>query len=299
MSPSAVVGCSGAGGSCPRVRVRLGVLTKGPVAVVLVGAPLVLYRALDPRCPRVSARQWLAFGLVVLLLAGPWFVAAAREDGGFTGYFFWTHNVVRFVAPFDHAEPVWYFLPGLLLGLLPWTFLLPGLARFVARRSYGTATRRPPALGFFLLAFLCAFAFFSASGCKRPAYILPALPPLALALGCYLDAILPRRAWQGLRGMVLQRGSRLAFPAAAVALAAGGSMAPIAAITPLSAADHGAGTGGHRTGLPGRADFPAPVGDVAGRRPHVVRRLVRRHPFPSSGVQPPLRSSDAPPRRGR
>src|SRR5262249_51405284 len=150
---------------------------------------------------------------VVVALAGPWFVAAACVESDFAGYFFWTHNVVRFLAPFDHAEPVWYFVPGLLLGLLPWTLLLPGLVRFLARRPARSGARRPPALGFCLLAFVSAFAFFSASGCKRPAYILPALPPLALSLGCYLDAVLAR-------GALLRRGSRLAFPAAAVSLAA-------------------------------------------------------------------------------
>jgi hypothetical protein len=48
--------------------------------------------------------------------------------------------------------------------------------------------QRTGALGVFLLAGLWCLLFFSASGCKRPSYILPAMPPLALALGCYVDA---------------------------------------------------------------------------------------------------------------
>jgi hypothetical protein len=48
--------------------------------------------------------------------------------------------------------------------------------------------QRAEALGVFLLAGLWSVAFFSASGCKRPCYILPAMPPLALALGCCVDA---------------------------------------------------------------------------------------------------------------
>ncbi len=47
---------------------------------------------------------------------------------------------------------------------------------------------RPAAAGFFLLAGVWSFVFFSASVCKRPSYILPVMPPLALALGCYVDA---------------------------------------------------------------------------------------------------------------
>src|ERR1700736_4297326 len=80
--------------------------------------------------------------------------------------------------------------------MLPWTLLLPGLLRFLARRSARTASRRPPALGFCLLAFVWGVVFFSASGCKRAVYILPALPPLALALGCYLDVVVLRTKLQ-------------------------------------------------------------------------------------------------------
>src|SRR5262249_40023107 len=49
-----------------------------------------------------------------------------------------------------------------------------------------TAMRRPQALGFLLLAGLACVGFFSLSGCKLPTYILPAFPPLALALGHFV-----------------------------------------------------------------------------------------------------------------
>jgi hypothetical protein len=98
---------------------------------------------------------------------------------------------VRFLLPFDHEEPFWFDLPELALSLLPWVLLVPGLVRFLARRDADTAARRTPALGFFLLAAGWAVFFFSAAGCKRPVYLLPAFPPLTLALGCYLDVLLP------------------------------------------------------------------------------------------------------------
>jgi dolichol-phosphate mannosyltransferase len=106
---------------------------------------------------------------------------------------------------------------------LPWSLLLPGLVRFLARRSRRCAARRPAGLGLVLLACGWCLVFFSASGCKRPAYILPALPPMALALGCYLDVLLPRLrgelapAWAGL----WRRGSRLAYRATSAVLLMG------------------------------------------------------------------------------
>ncbi len=202
----------------------LGVLTKGPVALALTVPPLLAFQSLDPRTARPRWVPWTGYLVLALAVAVPWYAAMSVYEPGFLPYFLWTHNVVRFVAPFDHAEPVWFHLPGLLLGTLPWALLLPGLVRFLSRHSARTAARRPAALGFFLLAFLWGLVFYSLSGCKRAAYILPVLPPLALALGCYLDAVLPpARAW----GLALARrlpAVRLAFPAALLALAGGAAM---------------------------------------------------------------------------
>jgi dolichol-phosphate mannosyltransferase len=170
----------------------LGVLTKGPVALVLVVVPMAAYCWLDARAARAMLHHWAAYLAVVALIAGPWYAAIIADEPEFAFSFFWTHNVVRFVAPFDHAEPWWFHLPALVLGMLPWTLALPGFVRFLFRRSAPATARRPAALGFFLLAGCLSLLFFSASGCKRSVYILPTLPPLALALGCYLSTL-----WRG------------------------------------------------------------------------------------------------------
>jgi 4-amino-4-deoxy-L-arabinose transferase-like glycosyltransferase len=162
----------------------MGLLTKGPVAFVLVAVPALLYPHLDRRGPRAGVRLWVLYAAVAGAVALPWFVLVAVRDPSFLSYFLWTHHVRRFLDPIDHLQPAWYYLPVLLLGMMPWALLLPGLVLHLARR----VPPRPAALGFFLLAGLWSLAFFSASGCKRPSYILPAMPPLALALGCYLDA---------------------------------------------------------------------------------------------------------------
>jgi 4-amino-4-deoxy-L-arabinose transferase-like glycosyltransferase len=189
----------------------LGVLTKGPVAVVLVVAPLLAWQFLDPRVPRLTWGAWAGFIAVISLVAAPWFSAVIWAEPEFARYFFWTHNVVRFVAPFDHTEPFWFHLPGLLLGMLPWSLLVPGLVWFYSQRSPGMAAQRPGGLGFLVLAFLSGLLFFSASGCKRAVYILPVLPPLSLLLGHYLTVLMPSR-----RGLL--RPSRLAWTAGQLVL---------------------------------------------------------------------------------
>jgi dolichol-phosphate mannosyltransferase len=202
----------------------LGLLTKGPVALVLVVVPLAGVGWLDRRLARVGAAGWLAFVGAALLVAGPWYVAVAVARPEFAGEFFWKHNVVRFAAPFDHARPFWFYLPGLALGLLPWGLLVPGLALLLARRSARSAARRPGGLGLALASFAWVLLFFSAAGSKRPVYLLPALPPLALALGWYVHLRAPD--WQALWA----RRSRLAAHTAGLALLLGAAGALAAGV---------------------------------------------------------------------
>src|SRR5262249_30242250 len=83
--------------------------------------------------------------------------------------------------------------------------------------------------------FLCGFALFSACGCKRPVYLVPVWPPLALALGCYLDRRLASVGWSGL----WQRPSALARGIAVTALSGGGLSAGAAAVAGLLEPAHG------------------------------------------------------------
>jgi dolichol-phosphate mannosyltransferase len=211
----------------------LGLLSKGPVALALVAIPVLIHQGLDPRAARLLWQSWATYVGVAVGLAAPWYAAVWVAEPEFGSYFFWRHNVVRFLAPFDHQEPAWFYLPGLLLGMLPWTLLLPGLIRFLAGRSGRTAARRPAALGYFLLAFLWALLFFSAAGSKRAAYILPAMPPLALALGCYLDAVLPRCIRKDALAVLCHRRSRLAYASLLLVLAAGMGIGVLATLNHL------------------------------------------------------------------
>jgi 4-amino-4-deoxy-L-arabinose transferase-like glycosyltransferase len=173
----------------------VGLLAKGPVALALAVPPVLAWSWRGRGGCRPSARAWLAYLAVAAALAGPWYAALAGVEPGAAADFFWRHHVVRFVEPFDHAKPAWFYVPGLLGGLLPAAALMP-LAWLRARRRCPGAAGEA---GFFLWAGLWCFLFFSASGCKRAVYLLPALPPLALFLGRCLDLAVPRAAGRHLR----------------------------------------------------------------------------------------------------
>ncbi len=88
------------------------------------------------------------------------------------------------MQPFDHDRPVWFYVPIVLVGMLPATLFFVPFVRFLI--SDASADKRSAALGYLLLSAGWCVLFFSLSGSKLPTYILPAFPTLALASGVFL-----------------------------------------------------------------------------------------------------------------
>ena len=100
----------------------LATLGKGPVAVLLAGLVLVAFAALR-RNGRLLLRTLSPFGIILYLaVALPWFVAVQHANPEFFRVFFLEHNLARFATDlYRHQQPFWYYLPVVLIGLLPWT----------------------------------------------------------------------------------------------------------------------------------------------------------------------------------
>jgi 4-amino-4-deoxy-L-arabinose transferase-like glycosyltransferase len=164
----------------------LGILTKGPIAFVLLTPPLVAYRFLTKAGCQIGWGRSAIFGTVAMIVVMPWYVAMSLRIPSFARYFFWEQNVVRFLSPFDHLRPIWFYVPVVFGGLLPASLLAFPFIRFLLSGKEWDAQNRPRELGFMLLAGGWCVFFFSLSGCKLPTYVLPAFPFLALALGAYV-----------------------------------------------------------------------------------------------------------------
>jgi len=186
----------------------LGFLTKGPISEVLFFPPLVAFAWLNRSTARVRWFHILSFGGVVLAVNTPWYVAIYLRQPEFLRYFFWEHNVMRFAQPFDHLQPIWYYVPILLGGFLPGFILAVPYFRNLLFGNRESASIRSQAGGFWLLSGLWCVVFFSISGSKLPTYILPAFPPLCLALGEFVArsrwdrSIVPRLIIAGFAGLI-------------------------------------------------------------------------------------------------
>jgi 4-amino-4-deoxy-L-arabinose transferase-like glycosyltransferase len=163
----------------------LGFLTKGPIAVVL---PAIVLLPIWWRERRhvVIRPSHAALALFVFAIAGlPWYVAMfARHGTAYLQSFFVGDNLERFATTrYNDARAVWYYVPILLGGLLPWTMFLLVLpwrpARAIARRRRALTDVEWRLLIWTALPML----LFTLSIGKQPRYILPVLPPIAIMLG--------------------------------------------------------------------------------------------------------------------
>jgi 4-amino-4-deoxy-L-arabinose transferase-like glycosyltransferase len=157
------------------------VLTKGLAGIVLPGMVLAVYALLQRDWRLLRELEWGRGLPLFSALALPWFIAVQERNPEFFDFFVLQEHFARY-AQAGHNRPGawWYFGVVLLVGMMPWT---PALAAVVRR---ALASREPSRLNVERLLLVWVgvlLVFFSFSKSKLPAYILPALPALALLMG--------------------------------------------------------------------------------------------------------------------
>jgi 4-amino-4-deoxy-L-arabinose transferase-like glycosyltransferase len=222
-----------------RVTLALAVLTKGPLAVVLV-VLVALTRCASARSMRLL-RDLHPFQsiFIVLSLVVPWYFFAARAGGPAYAYdLVVNQNWNRFFEAFDHIQPWWFYLESMWSDFFPWTLL--ALAGAVVLGRAGLFRARED-LRFAATVVAVCFVFLSTSQAKQGKYLLVAYP-FAAVLVAALAVEAERRAAVG--GRVALRAVRawaalvaiLLFAAAAALLPASRRYAPEqAGLTPFVA----------------------------------------------------------------
>ncbi len=171
-------------------------LSKGLIGILIPGAVLVLYSLICRQWLMWRRMEWIVGLTLFFALTAPWFVLVSMRNPEFAHFFFIHEHFQRYLTTEHHREgAIWYFVPILVGGLLPWTTLAPQFLRFG-----WTATGETQLASRLLLIYVAfVFLFFSLSGSKLPGYILPMFPAMGLLLGQYLAQapaqILKRHAW--------------------------------------------------------------------------------------------------------
>ena len=168
--------------------IGLGLLVKGPVAVLVPVAAVLLWLATSLPWRQALGRVAQAVGdwrawVWMLAIAVPWYAYALHRHGmAFVEGFLVKHNLARYSSPLEqHGGSAAYYLVVLPLLLLPWAPLLaPVLMR--VRQQWADPLRR------FLLGWgVFVVAFFSLSGTKLPHYVLYGATPFVLLMALELQ----------------------------------------------------------------------------------------------------------------
>ncbi|CAG9175265.1 glycosyltransferase family 39 protein [Cupriavidus pinatubonensis] len=181
------------------VAMGVAVLTKGLVGIALPGLVLVVY-TLVTRDFGLWLRLHLVSGIVLMLVVTvPWFWLVSERNPEFLNFFFIHEHWQRYTSTVHSRKgPLWYFVPLLVAGFLPWLGAFPGMWQAVRERAAverGSVARPfQPALLAAIWA-LAIFVFFSLSGSKLPGYIVPIFPALGILAGVALDTA-TERSWR-------------------------------------------------------------------------------------------------------
>lgn len=173
----------------------IGMLIKGPVAVVLACGPLFFWLCFSSSWKKLRYLPWLAGILIFLIVSVPWYFIADQRNPHFLYYFFIQENIGRYLYKdfgirfgTAHHEPfgtIWLFF---IVVFIPWIFLLIcGVLRKDTRSTLLRDIKENPFLKIVVLWATVPLIFFTAARQILPTYTFAAIPAYALLLGYLID----------------------------------------------------------------------------------------------------------------
>ncbi|PYT07403.1 MAG: hypothetical protein DMF60_07215 [Acidobacteria bacterium] len=168
--------------------IGLGVMTKGPVAMVLPIAALVIYLAVYRQFNRLRELMPATGLVIVAAIVLPWYVSIYYQHG-------WSH-IETFILKDNlsrYTQQLWgprrgffFYVPVMFGDFFPWSLFLIPCSWLAARRIWtgkgqpGSQARSSVLLAIWIIVIV---AFFSFSKSKEDLYILPIYPAAAALVG--------------------------------------------------------------------------------------------------------------------
>jgi len=160
----------------------LAFLTKGLIGVVFPFAIMILWLFISKRW-RDMLRLFSPVGMILfLLISCPWIILVQKANKDFLWFFFIREHFLRYTATSgSRNHPIWFYVPIVVLGTLPWSaFLWKALREGVEKRA---PLFRAEEKHFLLIWVFFIFIFFSFSSSQLIPYIAPLFIPIAVLFG--------------------------------------------------------------------------------------------------------------------
>ncbi|MDQ1769331.1 glycosyltransferase family 39 protein [Labilibaculum sp. A4] len=162
----------------------LGLLSKGPIAILLPGLIMLLYLLINRNLNiKTIIKLKPLLGLLIVLLIGlPWYFLVDRETNGeWTRGFFLEHNLERFSNTKEGHGGTFLMAPFFILfGLFPFSVFLPRATYQIIRRKEQNVVL------FALTAGAIVTGFFMTSSTRMPNYTALSYPFVAIVLGAFI-----------------------------------------------------------------------------------------------------------------
>ncbi len=179
------------------IGLSIGMLAKGPIAIVLSGISIGLWTAISGEWLRVWKRlPWIKGTLLMLCISVPWFLIAEHKTPGFLEYFFIGEHWKRFTesgwtgdlygSGRAHTRGmIWVYW---LAAAFPWSliFLKSLMTAQVKQKSVALIQSNDDWILYCLLWMASPLLFFTFSANIIWTYVLPGLPGFALLLADWL-----------------------------------------------------------------------------------------------------------------
>jgi 4-amino-4-deoxy-L-arabinose transferase-like glycosyltransferase len=110
----------------------------------------------------------------------------------------WRENVLRFFGLYDHKDPFYTYFVKIFYLAAPWSLVLPA----ALIHSLQGVRRRVSQIPEALILFCAIFIFFTLSGSRRPYYLLPILPFVAILVANVLREFVVGTLGRGIQGTV-------------------------------------------------------------------------------------------------
>lgn len=187
----------------------LATMTKGLIGFLLPGGAFVLWILWRRDLNELRRVLWIAVLAIFLTIVLPWHLAAWHaHDKWFLVEYVGRQHFQRFLGhDFAHQNPVWYYIPVLLLSTFPWCGFIPIAWRRGLRAARVEKGSIDCAMAMWALWAGLVFVFFSLSISKLPNYILPALPALSILIAWRLNSV-----WNSKHGLSLFESVSLWLP---------------------------------------------------------------------------------------
>jgi 4-amino-4-deoxy-L-arabinose transferase-like glycosyltransferase len=160
----------------------LAFLAKGLIGILFPFGIILIWLIISRRW-RETLSLFSPFGILFFsAIALPWLILVQKENPDFLRFFFIQEHLLRYATKMhDRYQPVYFYLPVIIAGTLPWCAFLPEAFSGIHKKTetiFSDVEKR-----FFLVWIGVILVFFSISSSKLIPYIAPIFPPIAVFLG--------------------------------------------------------------------------------------------------------------------